>query len=322
VYAVIKMAEKKGSGPISRSRAQDASRDLDLSAGVDMEGNYAAEELNEYVSVMQKLMRVRDVVLKVNNQYVQSASQADAYRTEPPFKLQGSYRDMNKIAERVVPIMNEEELETIIRSHYQNQAQTLTTGAEANLLKLNELLGQLSEAEHERWEDIKRTFQRNVLLGSADGDDRFSQVVAQMTMFSEGLNDIKNVLNAGISQLAGARTEATTTTSPVPSEQFSEAVQHLAAFNDKLDSIRTSLEEGYEKQLSAPAQKIQVAYRVPRVLLDVIKTQFAIMENWLEPIVELSKNSSIDSKKLTQSVDAVLQRYEALIERMSGATRK
>ena len=51
-------------------------------------------------SVMQKLMRVRDVVLTVNDQYIRSAAQADAYRTEPAFKLQGSYRDMNKIAER------------------------------------------------------------------------------------------------------------------------------------------------------------------------------------------------------------------------------
>jgi hypothetical protein len=32
-------------------------------------------------------------------------SQEDAYRTEPPFKLQGSYRNMNKMAEKVVAAM-------------------------------------------------------------------------------------------------------------------------------------------------------------------------------------------------------------------------
>ena len=33
--------------------------------GVDMEGSYSAEEVNELVNVMKKLIRVRDVVLKV-----------------------------------------------------------------------------------------------------------------------------------------------------------------------------------------------------------------------------------------------------------------
>ena len=75
------------------------------------------DELNEYTSVLEKLLRVRDIVLKVNLEYIYSAAQADEYRSEPAFKLQGSYRNMNKIAEKVVPVMNEEELfEKIVAS--------------------------------------------------------------------------------------------------------------------------------------------------------------------------------------------------------------
>ena len=59
------------------------------------------------VEVMQKLMRVRDVVLRSTGVHPLGRDQADDYRTEPPFKLQGSYRNMNRIAERVVPIMND-----------------------------------------------------------------------------------------------------------------------------------------------------------------------------------------------------------------------
>ena len=44
---------------------------------------------------------MRDVILKVNLEYIRSAAQADEYRTEPPFKLQGSYRNMNKMAEKI-----------------------------------------------------------------------------------------------------------------------------------------------------------------------------------------------------------------------------
>ena len=65
-------------------------------------------------------------------------------RTEPPFKLQGSYRNMNKLAEKVVPAMNDDELERLIDDHYPGESQTLTTGAEQNLLKLAELRGRLT----------------------------------------------------------------------------------------------------------------------------------------------------------------------------------
>ncbi len=94
--------------------------------GLDFEGNYTAEEVQEYVATMKKLLVVRDVVLKVNREYIRSAGQADEYRTEPPFLLQGSYRNMNRIAGRVLPVMNDAELWTLIYSTYEQDAQMLT----------------------------------------------------------------------------------------------------------------------------------------------------------------------------------------------------
>ncbi|WP_109831225.1 DNA repair ATPase [Reichenbachiella versicolor] len=126
--------------------------------GLKFEGNHTADELQEYVAIIKHLLRARDAVLKVNLLYIKSAAMADEYRVEPPFKLQGSYRDMNKMAEKILPMMNEEEVDTIIVSHYENEAQTLTSNAEANLLKLKELQGILSEADEERWALILNTF--------------------------------------------------------------------------------------------------------------------------------------------------------------------
>ena len=85
----------------------------------------------------------------------------DAYRIEPSFKLQGSYRDMNKLVAKVVPIMNDKELTTLLLSHYESESQTLTSAAEANLLKYKELSNNLTEAEQERWDIIKTTFVKN-----------------------------------------------------------------------------------------------------------------------------------------------------------------
>jgi hypothetical protein len=161
---------------------------------LEFESNHSPEEVNEYVNVLKKLLLVRDVILKVNSEYIHSAAQADEYRTEPPFKLQGSYRDMNKIAEKVLPVMNDKEMETLLLSHYQNEAQTLTTGAEANMLKFKELYGVISKEEKSRWEDIKESFRRNNKLKGIGGDNQAAHVIVQMEEIAKGLLGIKDAI--------------------------------------------------------------------------------------------------------------------------------
>jgi hypothetical protein len=90
---------------------------------------------------------------------------------------------MNRIAGRVLPIMNDQELWTLIYSTYEQDAQTLTTGTESNLLKFRELTGRLGPEQAQRWEDIKKTFGRNLLLGG-DAEDNVGKVVRQLNAFS------------------------------------------------------------------------------------------------------------------------------------------
>lgn len=158
---------------------------------VTLENNYSMDELNEYISVLQKLFMVRDIVLKVNMEYIHSAAQSDEYRNEPPFKLQGSYRNMNKIAEKVVAIMNDEELYQKVLISYENDAQTLTSGAEANMLKWKELVGFITEEEKIRFEEIKNTFVKNKLV---KGDDKLGQAVLVLSNLTENMEMIKDIL--------------------------------------------------------------------------------------------------------------------------------
>ncbi|MDN5211305.1 DNA repair ATPase [Fulvivirgaceae bacterium BMA12] len=162
--------------------------------GLDFDYAYSATEIEEYVNVLKKLLKVRDIILKVNMAYIYSAAQADEYRTEPPFKLQGSYRDMNKIAEKVVPVMNEKELATLIDTHYENEVQTLTTGAEANLLKYKELQKALNTQDQQRWDEIKKTFVRKQQLSVLGGQNQVGQVLLQMEHINDGLKGIISAL--------------------------------------------------------------------------------------------------------------------------------
>jgi hypothetical protein len=163
--------------------------------GVEFEGSYSAEEINEGVAVMEKLLHVREVILKVNQQYVASAAMEDAYRVEPPFKLQGSYRNMNKIAEKILPLMTDAEVAQLIADHYRGEAQTLSQAAEANLLKWREINGLASEADKERWVTIKSTFKRNLLTGGAGENDPINRITGHMSAFTLGLEKIEQAVS-------------------------------------------------------------------------------------------------------------------------------
>ncbi|MER7277806.1 DNA repair ATPase [Dactylosporangium sp. NPDC000244] len=145
---------------------------------------YSAVEVDRILAVLRKLLRVQEVVLATNRAYIASAAQADASRTEPPFLLQGSYRNMNKLAERVVPVMNDAELEAAVDDHYAGEAQTLTAGAEANLLKLAELRGRLTPERAQRWAEVKAAYRRAQALGGAE-DDPMSRAVGAVGLLAD-----------------------------------------------------------------------------------------------------------------------------------------
>ncbi|RSK29786.1 DNA repair ATPase [Hymenobacter metallilatus] len=159
--------------------------------GLSFEGNHSPEELSEYVAVLQKLLRLRDVVARVNAAYIASAAQADAYRTEPPFKLQGSYRNMNKLAEKVRPVMNDQEITDLLAAHYESEAQTLTSATEANLLKLRELLGWLTPEQAARWQQIKQTYLDNL---HHSGNGQLLQMLEKLESIAGGLSGIREAL--------------------------------------------------------------------------------------------------------------------------------
>jgi hypothetical protein len=131
---------------------------------------YGGAELEELTELFQRLFKARDLLLKVNLSYIESAAQKDDYRTEPPFKLQGSYRNMTKLAGKITPQIRDDELDALLRDHYRGEAQTLTTGAEENLLKLSQLLGSPTREEQARWKALCDEFVRQRKLGGSDAD--------------------------------------------------------------------------------------------------------------------------------------------------------
>ncbi|MBZ9750690.1 DNA repair ATPase [Deinococcus sp. HMF7604] len=167
---------------------------------------YSAAEVQELVGTLRHLITVRDVLARVNAAYIASAAQDDRYRTEPPFKLQGSYRNMNKLAEKVRAVMTDAEVAQTVSDHYQGEAQLLTTGAEENLLKLAELRGTLTPDQAARWDQIRADFLRNKAMGGEDADTG-ARLVAQLADIAQGVQGL-GTLQAPAVSLSDGLSEA------------------------------------------------------------------------------------------------------------------
>ncbi|MCP4041266.1 MAG: DNA repair protein, partial [Gammaproteobacteria bacterium] len=225
--------------PLANRDLDDVYRFVRVAKGEEVPGTefahqYSATERQEIIDVIGKFLRVQEVVMAVNLQYIASAAQQDAYRTEPPFKLQGSYRNMNKMAEKVVAIMNRDELERLIDDHYRGEAQTLTTGAEENILKLADMRGTLAGENLERWEEIKKGYRRIQATGGEEADPA-TRVVSQLTGIAQNLEGLQE----GIAKFAGDRVEH----GKSEAEARSRLVEQLGAISEQLGGVQTRISE-------------------------------------------------------------------------------
>ena len=288
---------------------------VDKARGKDVSTNqlshaYSGAEIGEIVAVLQRLLTVRDVVYRVNQQYIASAAQADRYRVEPPFRLQGSYRNMNKLAEKISPVMNAAELQQLISDHYLGEAQLLTTGAEENLLKLGELRGTLTVEEQARWQQIKADFLRNKAMG-AEGADVGGRVVAQLADIAVGLQRLGEPVpveppapapwEALLSALHALRTPETTTPStsaPVApvldTAPVLEALQQTMVRQDQLNAALVALAQAMRSHgpAPAPAGTRKAKARSPREAeFDQVIASLAFKEERPTPILDISPST-------------------------------
>jgi hypothetical protein len=257
----------------------------------DLSHPYSASELTDITKVLRHLYAVQQLLLKVNQQYITSAAQEDAYRTEPPFQLQGSYRNMNKLAEKVVPVMNAEELARLLTDHYVGEAQTLTTGAEHNLLKLAELRGRLTDDQRVRWEDIRANFRRRQRLGGAE-DDPAVRVVSQLGDIGDRLDGIRD----GVQRAIAAGQE------PSPRD---------AALNGLLSKLDGALEK-----LQRPQIDINVDANLPPGFSDLLDQQVATVERVLLPLVRTVTRSLEEGDSIRMGLIALIDDLKRIDQRL------
>lgn len=265
-------------------------------ATTDLNHQYSGAELKEIVDVLKKLFVIQQVVAKVNAQYIASSAQNDQYRTEPPFKLQGSYRNMNKMAEKVSAVMSDDELMQMVADHYVGEAQLLTTGAEENLLKLAQLRGNMTTAEQQRWEKIKADYLRNKSLGG-DNTDTGSQIVLK-------LHDMVDTLSA-------LKTLATTKPEPDTLSKDYEQLMPLIALLERSHGDLAQLGERLAS-LAAEVNTLKMpAAPTPATQQPVVTEVLPDMDRLLDEMKSALKAATADLAQNLQQQSGTLNKYQA-----------
>ncbi|RRD44011.1 AAA family ATPase [Comamonadaceae bacterium OH3737_COT-264] len=286
----------------------------EFSAG-DLSHDYSAAELREIDAVLQRMLAVREIVYRVNQQYIASAAQADANRTEPPFKLQGSYRNMNKLAEKITSVMNEAEMQQLLDDHYLGEAQLLTTGAEENLLKLAELRGHMSQAQQARWREIQLNYQRTQAMGGADADTG-GQIVAQLIDLVRATRAQAEAsanqpaapwaeLLASLQQLAAAQPPAAQADAASPSQaekDLAEQTSRLLAARELGHLVASALQPVQDHLANSRRQQLGLH----RVMLQIA----AAIQEQLDLLNSLSAGSTKPLVKHTENVHRAFEKME------------
>lgn len=298
----------------------------------EMDHGYSAAELSEIVDVTRRFAFVQKTLLKVNQEYIKSASQDDRFRTEPPFKLQGSYRNMSKLAEKIVAAMTDEELELLLDGHYMSESQTLTAAAEQNLLKLAELRGRQSPAQRARWEEIKRGFKRVQVQGGAE-DDPVVRVTGSIASLGEELGHLKDVVievaRKQPSESLGPKLDAVAqAVSRRPASELAPKLDALVAATSKLDQLRDAvlrLEQALSKSTAPPVDLTPVLEK----LSEVVRPAAAPVDltPWLEKLSEVVRPATpqVDLTpylaKLTEAIRPVASAPDLtpVLERLADA---
>ncbi|MBK1886792.1 DNA repair ATPase [Marinobacter sp. DY40_1A1] len=287
--------------PLATRGMADFYRFADLAEGKtvadsDFEHDYSAAERDEIVSLLQKMMRVRETVLRVNQAYIASSAQAEAYRTEPTFKLQGSYRNMNKLAEKLSPVMSDKELEALIDDHYQGESQLLTQGAEENLLKLKQMRGTMTEAEAARWQAICEEYRRRQQAG---GDEETGvKVVRQLGLIAEQMQQLGQQLVAGMASRKDSEPD------------LNKALGELSR------SLETGLAEGLQSVQLNPA--VTVNLDSPPQVGEALTAFARIFEESIVPLVKLMDGKLGLDLKTQREMSRVLRVIGELQESVMG----
>jgi hypothetical protein len=179
---------------------------------------------------------------------------------------------MNKMVEKISAVMVDDELMQVIADHYLGEAQLLTTGAEANLLKLAQLRGNMDDEQSARWESIKEDFLRNKAMGG-DDTEVGPRMLVQMADLVGSVNALKEVAIRASEKAQPAR-------EPVIADE------HLQAIVNSLGNMGEVI-KAHRPHVEVVNQPVPGMDQVLQALADTIEHSFMPMVRHMDRKLEI-----------------------------------
>ena len=70
---------------------------------------------------------------------------------------------------------------------------------------------------------------------------------------------------------------------------------------------------------ATPMHRITVQHKVPRSILEVVRSQFELMHNWLKPMMGAVNEQKTDIAHLRAAVDETMRKYAELLVELEDA---
>jgi hypothetical protein len=207
--------------------------------------------------------------------------------------------------------MTDKEVEALIDDHYQGEAQTLTTAAEQNLLKLAELRGRLAPEKAERWTQIKDEFLRQRRMGSAT-DDPVTRLSGSLGGELGTIRDALVAMQKGGGQALGKEVANLRQAVSVLSAEAKESSQDLGnVLGERLEKLVILL--GAQAQRPIPAG----GHSDPAMIKDVLEQQLRLVERTLLPLAQAGLETRNDRQDREALVEQMAQ-IRALMQQMDA----
>ncbi|MEO2008607.1 MAG: hypothetical protein ABGX22_07925, partial [Pirellulaceae bacterium] len=167
-------------------------------------------------------------------------------------------------------------------------------------------------------------------------DDQAAHVIAQLSGFNDQLEALRTTLieAAQESRIAGQSAE----------DQRSEALtREIGELNTTIlqvgDSLQNMVPAPVEPAAASPVasgpspvdlakdptteiHRVTVQHKVPRSILDVLRNQFELMHQWMEPTFVQSQQQAGELKELRTAIDTCIASYSTLVGELESAPKQ
>ncbi len=139
----------------------------------------------------------------------------------------------------------------------------------------------------------------------------------QLASMRDGLESIRAAIVAALSTANESMTQRNASQLQQLDNSLQQATQRIAgAMEATAEELQTI---GRQQAASPPDQKVVVQHQVPRVMVDLIRGQFHLMQEWMRPLLDGTQEQGRELANLRLQLERLMRSYQAMQQDLDEA---